>query len=61
MQVTAERNTEYTYNFQQPHYECELCHDSEIIIFRKDGYDYGRDCECKAVKINLRRIKNSGL
>lgn len=44
-----------------PKYKCEKCKDTEVILYTKNGVEYGRDCECKEVKMSLRIMANSGL
>lgn len=44
-----------------PKYQCELCKDTETILYLKNGIEYGRDCECKEVKMSIRIMANSGI
>lgn len=54
------KNTKVTPNMI-PKYKCEKCKDTEVIFYYKDGVEYGRDCECKEVKLSIRIMENSGL
>jgi hypothetical protein len=42
-------------------YDCEICNDTGSINWVKDGYTYGRECECRETKRTLNRIEKSGL
>lgn len=42
-------------------YECEECHDTEVIIYRVDGHDYARPCHCAEMKAAKRRMLKSGI
>lgn len=45
----------------EPKYQCEKCKDTETILYLKNGIEYGRDCECKEVKMSIRIMANSGI
>ncbi len=43
-------------------YECDKCKDTGIIIYvGDDGEEYGRQCECTALKRAKQMLKNSGI
>ncbi|MBO5610615.1 MAG: ATP-binding protein [Eubacterium sp.] len=47
---------------EEPKYECAICHDTGIISYKgEDGYDYGRQCECVAIKRAKQMIRQSGI
>ena len=54
------RNTKVSPNIV-PKYQCEKCKDTETILYLKNGIEYGRDCECKEVKMSIRIMANSGI
>lgn len=41
--------------------DCPVCQNRGYILYRKNGYDYSRECECMATRRSIRRIKNSGM
>ena len=41
--------------------ECDICHNTGVIPFWKDGILYSRDCECMAKRRSLRELERSGL
>lgn len=54
------RNTKVSPNLA-PTYKCEKCKDTETILYIKNGIEYGKDCECKEVKMSIRIMANSGI
>lgn len=45
----------------ESHSECEKCGGTGWIDYEKDGYEYGRPCECRAAKIIELQLKASGI
>ena len=46
----------------EPEYECPICKDTGIIAYKgEDGYDYGRQCECVALRRAKQLIRQSGI
>ncbi len=41
--------------------DCPVCNNTGQIIYEKDGFTYGRDCECMAKRRSLRELEKSGL
>lgn len=41
--------------------DCPLCENRGYIMYKKDGLDYARECDCMAQRRSLRRIHNSGM
>lgn len=46
---------------ESPEYECQLCKDTEMILYFVDGVEYAKPCECQAVKRAKRLMKSSGI
>lgn len=40
---------------------CDMCGNTGLIHYKKDGYDYSRECECMKARRSLRSIKSSGM
>ena len=41
--------------------DCPICQNRGYLMYKKDGYDYTRECECMAKRRSLRRIRKSGM
>ena len=41
--------------------DCPICHNTGYVSYEKDGYSYGRECECMAKRRSLRDLNMSGL
>jgi DNA replication protein DnaC len=48
-------------NHQQHKYECEICKDTEFIIYEKNGYEMAKPCKCRELKQARRRMLKSGI
>lgn len=42
-------------------YNCDICGNSRVILYEKDGYDFAKDCECAGQIKTLQKIEKSGL
>lgn len=41
--------------------DCPICQNKGYVMYRKDGYDYSKECECMNKRRFLRRIRKSGM
>lgn len=41
--------------------DCPICQNRGYLMYKKDGYDYTKECECMAKRRSLRRIRKSGM
>lgn len=41
--------------------DCPVCQNKGYILYRKDGYDYTKECECMNKRRFMRRIRKSGM
>lgn len=53
--------TETLDDFGLGNVECEKCHNKGYILYKRDGIDYARECECMTKRRSMRRIRNSGM
>lgn len=45
----------------EPEYECEICKDTEMILYTVDGIEYAKPCECSVRKRAERLLRLSGI
>ena len=41
--------------------DCPVCQNKGYVMYRKDGYDYTKECECMNKRRFMRRIRKSGM
>lgn len=66
VQKSAKTDGEYTTTTNLDDYglggvDCPICHNKGYLLYKKNGIDYSKPCECMAKRNSLRRIRNSGM
>ena len=41
--------------------DCPICHNTGMLLYRKDGREYAKECECMNKRRFLKRVKASGI
>ena len=53
--------TESLSDFDLGGVDCPICHNTGVLLYRKDGNEYSKECECMAKRRFMKRIRNSGM
>lgn len=58
---TLSTTTESLEDYDLGGIDCELCNNTGHIVYRKDGMDFVKECECMNRRRSMRRIRKSGM
>lgn len=53
--------TESLSDFDLGGVDCPICHNTGMLLYRKNGQEYAKECECMNKRRFLRRVKSSGI
>lgn len=53
--------TESLSDFDLGGVDCPICHNTGMLLYRKNGKEYAKECECMAKRRFMKRIRNSGM
>lgn len=53
--------TESLSDFDLGGVDCPICHNTGMLLYRKNGQEYAKECECMNKRRFLKRIRSSGI